>query len=230
MSTSSVCLDRRLTAAVSFGVRSVLIGVALLVFFHKSGHSLPLLLLSLLLPAGCLLWPHPSESLQRLWQSLPDFAEQGGPSPWRAVLLFVTGPTFFFFLSNERTLTNGDSWPVVPTSERPAGDRPQRPGGSTSARSRLLRPTAAVLRPADRRRYLVKLSRRHGGVCPARNCARSGMRPPHRPAGHPGTPGEVDSGRCNGGGAGAVLLDCPAPDASGPGPGGNRAFWRPVRP
>src|SRR5262249_51870256 len=50
--------------------------------------------------------------LRRLWRSL----ESDCPLPWRAALVFVTAPAFVFLLANQRTLTNGDTWPVVPTA------------------------------------------------------------------------------------------------------------------
>jgi len=54
--------------------------------------------------------------LQQLWLSAADFSTAQGPLPWRASLVFVALPSSLLFLSNGRTLTCGDTWPVVPTA------------------------------------------------------------------------------------------------------------------
>src|SRR5207247_9485690 len=51
-----------------------------------------------------------------LWASAHAYARGGGGLPWRAALALVTLPAGALFLSNNRTLGTGDSWPVVPTA------------------------------------------------------------------------------------------------------------------
>lgn len=56
--------------------------------------------------------------LCRLAAPLPRLAGAEPFSPTLVGFVLVTGATFCFLLSNQRTLTNGDTWPVMPSAER----------------------------------------------------------------------------------------------------------------
>src|SRR5262245_32876492 len=50
-----------------------------------------------------------------LWAAAGAYA-RGGPLPWRAALAFVVLPAGVLFLSTNRTVGSGDSWPVMTTA------------------------------------------------------------------------------------------------------------------
>src|SRR5262245_400077 len=56
------------------------------------------------------------DGLAALWESAWAYTRKGGPLPWRAAFALVTLPSALLFLSNNRTVGWGDSWPVVPTA------------------------------------------------------------------------------------------------------------------
>jgi hypothetical protein len=99
-------------------LQSAVVVLAAVLFFRKSNlYFLWLLLPLMVLALRGLVFPGFRRRLylevRRLWTTLDGECDR--PLPWRAVLVFVTGPAFVFLLANQRTLTNGDTWPVVPS-------------------------------------------------------------------------------------------------------------------
>ncbi len=104
------------------GLQAALIVLGGFLFFRKSSHYLLWLSLPLIVPALRCLWPaerrRTLDTLRQLGISLAAFPARSESLPWHAAFIWVVGPAFFLFLVNQRTLTNGDTWPVVPTAAR----------------------------------------------------------------------------------------------------------------
>jgi hypothetical protein len=121
MNCGSLSVRRPFPAAIPRGFQVAITGLAIVLCFRKSNLAFLWLALPLVLPAFRGLFfssarEHLRLAFRRLWADLESFSQGHVRCPWRATFTFVIGPAFLFLLSNQCTLTNGDTWPVLPTA------------------------------------------------------------------------------------------------------------------
>jgi hypothetical protein len=95
--------------------------VALLMVMRGRGHHSTWLLLAFIVPAVRFTFQSRFrlellDWLYRQWSALVDYPSVYAKTPWLAALAFVALPAFALFLSNDRCMGTGDTWPVIPTA------------------------------------------------------------------------------------------------------------------